>query len=170
LGCILALCSVAGVALRPLRRPAQRRGGGIFRMTMTWPRAKCPLRGQTESQRNSVHQRKRCSGAGGGSGRAAATPPPSAAQGRRNLPRRPGLATRQVPATRTDRVAAQLCPPPASRARAVFQGQCFRWTLVIADVHAAGPFLTPWRTSEGNAFMRLSNLPQRAARNEARHE
>ena len=35
---------------------AQRRGGGIIRVPKVWPCAKCPLRGQTESQRNSVHQ------------------------------------------------------------------------------------------------------------------
>jgi hypothetical protein len=45
----------------------------------------------------------------GGSGRAATTPPPSEAYGRRRVPQR--FATRQVPATRAERVAARLFPP-----------------------------------------------------------
>jgi hypothetical protein len=44
------------VALRPVRRPAQRRGGGIARARSDWPCAMCPLRGQIESQRDSIHQ------------------------------------------------------------------------------------------------------------------
>ena len=46
---------VAVLALRELRRPAQRRGGGIGRAPRTWPALRCLLRRQTESRRNSVH-------------------------------------------------------------------------------------------------------------------
>jgi hypothetical protein len=80
-----------------------------------WPRATCPLCGQTESQRNSVHQAwwhwSRC---GQSAAQRSVLPVVALAEmgGAAEVVRVPQrLATRHVPALRADRVAAQLCPP-----------------------------------------------------------
>ena len=52
---------VAVAALRPLRRPAKRRGGGVTLVTQRYNQhPSCPLCGQTESQRDSVHHPAAC--------------------------------------------------------------------------------------------------------------
>ncbi len=68
---------VAMVALRPCRRPAQRRGVGIMRASTAWLCPKCPLRGQTRSQRDHVHLGDGRAECRGRHGRAATMPPPA---------------------------------------------------------------------------------------------
>ncbi len=59
---------VGTVARWPCRRQG---GGGIIRAPKAWPRVRCPLRGQTWSQRDHVHhggaqQRSNCGAVGNG--------------------------------------------------------------------------------------------------------